>query len=327
MPFLVRRLGFFVLTLWATLTVNFFLPRLMPGNPAQAMMSRIKGGINPQSIKALEVAFGVNTTESLPVQYVHYLANVAQGNLGISFAYYPNQVSHQILQALPYTLGLIGITTIIAFILGTFAGMISAWWRGGIADSLLPSVFVVVSAFPYFWLGLISIYVFSVILGWFPMGFAVDVGVVPSLSWAFVGQLLYHALLPALTILITSIGGWILTMRNNMISTLAEDYVRMARAKGLSTMRIMIVYAGRNAILPNITGFAMSLGFVLSGALLVEIVFTYPGIGDLLYQAVVNEDYPLMQGLFLLITVAVLVAVLASDLANALLDPRTRERA
>jgi peptide/nickel transport system permease protein len=245
----------------------------------------------------------------------------------VSLAYFPSPVSQVIMQAFPYTMGLIGITTVISFILGTFAGMISAWWRGGIADSLLPSVFVVVSAFPYFWLGLISIYVFSVILGWLPMGFAFDVGVVPTLSWAFVGQLLHHALLPALTILVTSIGGWILTMRNNMISTLAEDYVRMARAKGLSTMRIMVLYAGRNAILPNITGFAMSLGFVLSGALLVEIVFTYPGVGNLLYQAVVNEDYPLMQGIFLLITVAVLVAVLLSDLVNALLDPRTRERA
>jgi len=261
------------------------------------------------------------------VQYAQYLNNVFHGRFGISLTDYPIQVSQVVLNALPYTLGLIGITTIISFILGTLAGMISAWKRGGIVDALLPPVFVVISAFPYFWLGLLGIYVFSVILGWFPVGFAVDIGVTPQLTWSFVGQLLYHAVLPSLTIIITSIGGWILTMRNNMITTLSEDYVRMARAKGLSSMRIMILYAGRNAILPNVTGFAMSLGFVLSGALLTEYVFTYPGVGDLLYQAVVNEDYPLMQAIFLLITVAVLVAVLLSDLVNALLDPRTRERA
>ncbi|HEX8918913.1 MAG TPA: ABC transporter permease, partial [Chloroflexota bacterium] len=134
-----------------------------------------------------------------------------------------------------------------------------------------------------------------------------------------------HGILPAMTILVTSIGAWILTMRNTMITTLSEDYVRMARAKGLSSFRIMVVYAGRNAILPNITGFAMSLGFVLSGALLTEIVFSYPGLGYMLYQAVTNEDYPLMQAIFLIITIAVLVAVVMADIANALLDPRTRE--
>ena len=327
MSFLLRRLGFFVVTLWAALTINFLLPRLMPGNPAQAMMARFKGDVNPQSVKALEVAFGVNTHESLPVQYLQYLVDVAQGRFGTSLAYFPSPVSQVMMQALPYTLSLIGITTIISFILGTFAGMISAWWRGGVVDSLLPVIFVVISAFPYFWLGLICIWVFSLQLGWFPIGFATDVGTTLSFSWSSAGQVLFHAILPAVTIIVTSIGGWILTMRNNMITTLAEDYVRMARAKGLSSLRIMVFYAGRNAVLPNITGFAMSLGFVLSGALLTEIVFTYPGIGNLLFQAVVSEDYPLMQAIFLLITVAVLVAVLLSDVANALLDPRTRETA
>jgi peptide/nickel transport system permease protein len=231
-----------------------------------------------------------------------------------------------VLQALPWTLGLIGITTVISFVLGTFAGMVSAWWRGGLVDSFLPPVFIVISAFPYFWLGLICIYIFSVALHWLPTGFAFNIGASVSFSWSFVGQVLSHAILPAFTIIITSIGGWILTMRNNMITVLAEDYVRMARAKGLSPLRIMTLYAGRNAILPNLTGFALSLGFVLSGALLTEIVFTYPGLGYLLYQAVTGEDYPLMQAIFLLITVAVLVAVLMSDAANAWLDPRTRER-
>ena len=146
-----------------------------------------------------------------------------------------------------------------------------------------------------------------------------------NLSWSFAGEVIWHGFLPALTIVVTSIGGWILTMRNTMITTLAEDYVKMARAKGLSPVRIMLMYAGRNAVLPNLTGFAMSLGFVISGAMLVEIVFNYPGLGFTLLQAVHSEDFALMQTLFLLITVAVLVAVLAADFVTAWLDPRTRD--
>jgi peptide/nickel transport system permease protein len=235
-------------------------------------------------------------------------------------------VSHVIMQALPWTLALAGITTVVAFVLGTFIGMIAAWRRGGVADGLLPPVFVVISALPYFWLGLIAIYAFSFTLHWFPSGFGYDEGSSITLSWSFLHQALVHGLLPALTIIITAIGGWILTMRNNMIGTLSEDYVRMARAKGLHPLRIMIQYAGRNAILPNITGFAMALGFVVSGLLLTEIVFTYPGVGYQFLQAVNGEDYPLMQALFLMVTVAVLVAVLLADVANALLDPRIRSR-
>src|SRR5947199_320331 len=189
----------------------------------------------------------------------------------------------------------------------------------------LPINFIVLSAFPYFWLGLLVLLAFALTLNWFPLGFAYDLTSSINLSWDFVGQVIWHGTLPALTIVVTSIGGWILTMRNTMITTLAEDYVKMARAKGLSPIRIMFMYAGRNAILPNLTGFAMSLGFVISGAILVEIVFNYPGLGFTLLQAVHSEDYALMQTLFLMLTTAVLVAVLAADLLTALLDPRTRE--
>lgn len=326
MAYPVRRLIFFIITLWAALTINFILPRLMPGNPAEAMLAKFHGRVNPQALGALEVAFGVNTRDSLAAQYVYYLGNVARGDFGISLAYFPNPVSQVILTALPWTLGLVGITTIISFVLGTFAGMISAWRRGGLIDSLVPPIFIVISALPFFWIGLICIYLFAVTIRWFPIGFGMDVGSSVTLSWSFVRQVLAHGTLPAVTITITSIGGWILTMRNNMITTLNEDYVRMARAKGLRPLRIMLLYAGRNAILPNVTGFALSLGFVLSGALLTEIVFSYPGLGYLLYEAVTSEDYALMQAIFLIITVAVLLAVVLSDVANALLDPRTRER-
>ena len=326
MRFVVRRLGFFVLTLWAAVTLNFLIPRLMPGNAAIAMMSRYKGHIQPQALHAIEVAFGINTHESLVHAYFTYLGNIARLRFGISLTFFPDAVTHQVLQALPWTLALVGATTILAFVLGTFIGLVSGWRRGGMLDGALPPIFIITSAFPYFWLGLLAIWLFSIKLGWLPESGGYDVQTNVAWSWAFAGDALKHAVLPAFTILITSIGGWILTMRNNTISVLAEDYVRMARAKGLSPWRIMWTYAGRNAILPSLTGFAMSLGFVVGGAILVEYVFNYPGVGWMFLQSVENQDYALMQALFLLLTVAVLVAILAADGATAVLDPRTRDR-
>ena len=191
---------------------------------------------------------------------------------------------------------------------------------------MLPPVFVITSAIPYFWMAMVLVLIFGITLHWLPYIGGYDVagrhpGAVPGVP---LRTCLRHAILPAAALLITTIGTWILTMRNTMITTLAEDYVRMARAKGLPGRRIMLDYAARNAILPNLTGFAMSLGFVVSGAILIEYVFNYPGVGYMLLQAVQSEDYPLMQALFLLITVAVLVAILIADIATALLDPRTR---
>jgi peptide/nickel transport system permease protein len=325
MSYIARRLEFFVITVWAALTINFILPRIMPGNPGEAMLVRFHGRVSPQTIKALEVAFGVNTSENIFQQYLDYLGNTLHGDFGTSLTFFPAPVGDIIKQGLPWTLGLIGMATIVAFALGTLIGMLSAWRRGGFLDAILPPMFIVISAFPYFWLGLLVLLLFAITLDWFPLGFAYNLTSSINLSWSFAGEVAWHGFLPALTIVITSIGGWILTMRNTMITTLAEDYVKMARAKGLSPVRIMFMYAGRNAILPNLTGFAMSLGFVISGAILVEIVFNYPGLGFTLLQAVHSEDFALMQTLFLLITVAVLVAVLAADFLTAWLDPRTRE--
>jgi peptide/nickel transport system permease protein len=325
MRFVLRRLGFFLLTLWVALTLNFALPRLMPGNPALAAIANHKGAISPQALKALEAQFGLNTHQNVVAQYFKYLGDVATGNFGESLTTQPgNSVGHIVLDAIPWTLGLVGVTTVLAFILGTGIGIVGAWRRGGRLDSLMPPIFVIMTVIPYFWLGLILILIFGVKLHWLPYFFTYNITLTPGFNWAFISNVLEHAILPAFTLLILTIGTWILTMRNTMITTLAEDYVRMARAKGLPGYRIMLDYAARNAILPNLTGFAMSLGFVVGGAILIEEVFNYEGVGYLLLQAVDNDDYPLMQALFLLITVAVLLAILLSDIAVAILDPRTR---
>jgi peptide/nickel transport system permease protein len=329
MRYVVRRLGFFALTLWAALTLNFFLPRFMPGNPLQALRARTQGRVSSEALQQMLTSYGFKPHQNVVSQYFAYLGNMFTGHWGVSIGATLGQPVRQIIgQALPWTLGLVGVATVLAFLLGSLIGVLAGWKRGGVLDSVLPPVFVVTSALPYFWVGLLLILVFSVWThGWLPNDFNYDTSLQPGFSPGFVGSVLQHAVLPGATIVITAIGAWILTMRNNMLTTLAEDYVRMARAKGLSDRRIMFDYAARNAMLPNLAGFAMSLGFVITGAILVEYVFNYPGLGYELYNAVQNTDYPLMQALFMLFTVAVLLALLLCDFAIALLDPRSRARA
>ncbi|QNK81366.1 ABC transporter permease [Nakamurella sp. PAMC28650] len=328
MRYVLQRLGFFLITLWAALTLNFFIPRFMPGSPVDALRVRTRDKLSPAALQDMLTSFGFKPNQNIFVQYRDYLGNMLTGKWGISIGGSLGQpVSQIVLHALPWTVGLVGVVTVIAFLIGSLVGVVAGWKRGGKLDSILPPIFVVTSALPYFWVGLLLILVFSVWTnGFLPSDFNYDTSLQPSFTWPFIGSVLQHAVLPAATILITSVGGWILTMRNNMITTLAEDYVRMGRAKGLSGWRVMTTYAGRNAFLPNLSGFAMSLGFVISGSILVEYVFNYPGLGYLLYNAVQNTDYPVMQVLFMLFTVAVLVALILCDFAIAWLDPRARTK-
>ena len=218
-----------------------------------------------------------------------------------------------------------GLAVVISFTLGCLLGIITAWKRGTVLDTTLSPAMNFLSAIPYFWLSLLSLYIFSYLLNWFPLSGGYDsANIDPGWSFEFVGSVIQYAFLPALTLVIASLAGWMLTMRNSMITTLSEDYVLMAEAKGLSSRRIMFAYAARNAILPNVTGFALAIGFVVSGQLLTEIVFSYPGIGFSLLQAVQGQDYPLLQGIFLVIAIAVMGANFLADLLYVALDPRVR---
>jgi peptide/nickel transport system permease protein len=328
MSYLARRFGFYLVTAWAAITMNFFIPRLMPGNPAQILVSRMsaQGPVAPGLYHALQVAFGLNTNSSLLTQYFQYWDQLFHGNLGISITYYPSTVTSVIATALPWTIGLVGMSTLIAFVLGTGIGTLAAWRRGSWLDVALPTT-AFLQALPYFWLGLVAIEIFAVKLGWFPISGGYDAGISTTLGAAFFGSASYHALLPAGTIVLASMSGWMVGQRNVMITTLDQDYVLVAQAKGVSQRRIMIMYAARNAILPNFASFAVALGLVVSGALLVELVFSYPGIGFVLLSAVNNEDYPLMEAIFLIITLAVLAANFIADLVYVLLDPRARQEA
>jgi peptide/nickel transport system permease protein len=322
------RLGLYLIALWAALTINFLLPRMMPGNPAIALLAKFNGRLSPQALKAIEIAFGIHQNESLWTQYLQYLTQLSHGNLGISLTFFPTSVATVIGEALPWTIGLVGMATVISFALGMLMGIYSAWRRGGSWDAVMPPVFTTLSSFPYFWVALAVLYVVGFRLGWFPTSGGYTNGIAEGFNWPYISNILAHGVLPAFTIVLTSVGYWAVNMRNTMMTTLTEDYVTMARAKGLRDRVVMMGYAARNAVLPNVTGFAMSLGFVVSGAILTEVVFSYPGVGYMLFQAVQQEDYPLIQGLLLLIVLAVLAANLIADLLYAVLDPRvSRERA
>lgn len=326
MRYIGQRLGFYLLAAWVALTLNFFLPRLMPGDPATALFARFRGRLNPEAMQALRETFGL-TDASLLGQYWTYLRHALRGDFGLSIAYFPSPVADVIGTALLWTIFLAGTAVVVSFVIGTLLGVAAAWWRRGWMDTWLPSILVFIGAFPYFWLAMLLLYVLGYSLGWFPLGHAYGDDLVPSLSATFLADIVRHAALPIGTVVLVTLGGWMLSMRNTMIAVLGSDYVNLARAKGLPPSRVALRYAARNALLPSVTGFGMALGYVLGGSLLTEIVFSYPGQGYLLVQAVRNQDYPLMQGIFLVITLAVLGANLLVDILYLWLDPRTRESA
>jgi len=328
MRFYLQKVTFYVVALWAALTLNFFIPRWLPGNPVDILISKLSahGAVTPATRHSLELLLGANSKEPLWNQYAGYFDNLVHGNLGVSVTFFPQTVAETISQALPWTIALIGIATLVSFVVGVGLGQLAGWKRGSWLDNFIP-VTTMFQAVPYFWLALILLYVFASLLPWFPLNGGYDVyGVTPGLNLPFIGSAVRYGTLPALTIVISSVGGWMLGMRNMMVSTLSEDYILTAEAKGLKPRRIMTAYAARNAVLPSLAGFAISLGFVVAGSIVTETVFSYPGIGSALLQAVQNNDYTLMQGIFLVITLSVLGANMLVDLLYAFIDPRTRVR-
>jgi len=327
MRYVLRKVGLFVLTLWAAITLNFLLPRLMPGSPVDAALAKLAQNgapITNAERHAVEVQLGVPHSNLL-VQYLDYWKGIATFNFGRSYSFPSETVAHTIGKALPWTLVLVGATTIFAFVVGTLLGVYAGWRRGKAADTTVTVGATFFAAFPPFWLGLLLLYWFAFKYSWFPIKGGYNAGATPTLSGAFLQDALTHSILPALTLAVTSLSGWVFGMRNNMINTLGEDYVTFAEANGLRSRTIALWYAARNALLPNVTAFGLSLGAVVGGSVLVEGIFSYPGLGNLLYISVSNRDFPLMQALFLVITVSMLVTIFVVDLFYARLDPRVRQ--
>ena len=324
MPYLLRKFLFLLLTLWAAVTLNFVLPRLVPGDPIGAMLAKYQGKLDPSAVDALTVAYGLNDQGSLLTQYVTYLGNMLRGDFGRSIGQFPTPVVDIVAQAAPWTIGLVGICTVLAFLLGSALGLYSAWRRGGRVADALPPIALFLNSMPYFWFALLLLYLLAFRTGTFPLSGSLD-PFLTQFSADWWKSLLRHAALPALTIVVTAAGGWLITMRNNVMGVMGEDYVAFARAKGLSEGRLLNRYVLRNALLPSFTAFGMALGFVVGGSILTETVFSYPGLGLQLYNAVTTLDYPLMQAIFLFIALAVLIANFIVDALYAVLDPRVRD--
>lgn len=325
MRYFVRKIGFFLLTLWAVVTLNFLIPRLEPGDPAELMVQNLEGKnaqLNEAQVQAMRILLGA-PSGSLFHQYLSYLGQLAHGDLGISYTYYPYSVTAVIGKAFWWTVILVGMVQIISFVIGILLGAFAAWRRNSRFDTAVTAISTFVGTLQPFWIAMLLIFGLGYALGWFPTSGGYDQST-PGFNGAFIYDAVSHAFLPALTLLIVTPIGWVLGMRNTMIMNLGEDYIKLARAKGLPDRTVALRYAARNALLPSVTGFALALGGVLGGTILVETVFDYPGLGRLMGEAVGVKDYPLLQGLMLLTAVATLLANLIADMLYGVLDPRAR---
>lgn len=335
MRFLLQRMMFYMVAFWVALTLNYVLPHLAGGSPAGAIFQANRTTYEhcQSCMQALFAQYGdPNKKESFAhilSNYPHYLWNMINLNLGYSTRFTGTHVTTIIRQTLPYSILVAGVGLAIAFLIGSFIGMLCAWRRGGALDAIAPSVLAFLGAFPSFFLAIILVYFFAIGQGpghfkIFPSQLAYDSQISPSWSWGFASSVFRHAELPVIVLIVAGLSFWLLGMRNVMINNVGEEYISMARAKGLRDWRIMTMYAGRNSILPNFTGFAIGLGFVVAGTIFIEFVFSYPGAGWTLVQAATGADYPVAQALLLVISACVLLANFIMDSIYVFLDPRTR---
>ena len=328
--YLARRLLQFVVVLWGAGTLNFLLPRLSPGNPirerlinAMAQQGPNQAGIE-EMVRAYNEQFGLD--KPLWVQYVTYLWNALRLDFGYSITDYPARVLPMIMHALPWTMGLLITATLIAFLVGTLLGALIAWPRSPRVLGFLIGPMMALSSIPYYLLGLVLVYLLGVLVQAFPLSGAYAIGTIPRFNLPSILDVVHHSLLPALSIVIAGIGFWSLGMRSMMVTTMGEDYMIFAEAKGLRGRRIFLNYAVRNAILPQVTALAINLGAVVSGSVVVEVVFGYPGIGSLLFQAINGLDYFAIYGILFMVVLAIALMTLLVDLLYPMLDPRISYR-
>lgn len=324
--YVIKRIGFLVIVVWAAATINFFLPRVSGQNPIRERMlkqiavgSSVMQGIE-EMIKHYDAKFGLD--KPLWQQYLVYLGDVVRLDFGESITFYPRRVKDIIADGMPWTIGLLTLSTLSSFIIGSLFGALIAWPRspGWLQWFALPVI--TLSAIPYYLLGLVLLFIFAFELKWFPGRGGYTLGQIPRWSWVFAFDTLKHAVLPAASIVLSAVGFWALGMRGMMVSVEGEDYMTMAEAKGLKARTRFLHYALRNTLLPQTTSLALSLAYVASGSILVEIVFSYPGIGYTLYNAILGVDYPVINGLVMTLILTLALSTLLLDLALPLLDPR-----
>jgi peptide/nickel transport system permease protein len=325
--YLGGRLVIFVATVFISVTVVFFVPRLVPGDPLAAIslkLAQVGGNFGGRElIDAYTKRFGLD--KSLPEQYFAYLSQIAQGDLGYSISSFPTRVSELIAASLPWTIGLLAVTTLLSWLLGSLIGALVGWSgdRSRRLQVLVPIALVLYTT-PYYILAIILVFLLAYLWPIFPLSGAYTAGVRIELTPGFAADVVHHAMLPALSIILVSLGWWFLSMRSLIVSLKGEDYILWAEAKGLPRQRIFWAYAFRNALLPQVTGLALSLGNIVAGALITETIFGYPGIGYLVYNSIKSLDFPVIQGCILLVILSVATVNFLLDLAYPLIDPRIR---
>ncbi len=324
-PFVLRRIGLLLLIVWTAATLNFFIPKLTPRNPLREKLvaeAARSGYIPPgfeEMVRSYEARFGLD--QPLWKQYIAYMSDLLRGDLGFSIANYPKTVVELIAEGLPWTIGLLTVTTVIAFLLGTLLGALMSWKESALFRYILPS-FLILANIPAFVVGLVLIYFVAFRWQLLPLGGGYGIGTIPSWSMSFALEVLKHSLLPAIAIILTTMGGWVIGMRGMMVTVEGEDYMTFGEAKGLKDGRLFYRYAMRNAMLPQITGLALAFSFLVSGNVLVELVFGFPGIGTLLARSINQLDYFVIYGIVLIITVSIAIAMFIMDMIYPLLDPR-----
>ena len=323
MGFIFRRLLFYFGAFLVAVVINFILPRAMPGDPVSAMLA---GGamLDAQQVANLRETFGFNDGPLLE-QFWTYLTSIFSWDLGVSTYFYPTPVTTILAMAFGWTLFLTGTATILAFCAGGIMGILAAWYRGGKFDSFASPFSLVLQATPQLVFGIIILFSLGVTSDWIPISYAYDPEIRPAFSLEWIASVAHHAIAPIFCIFIVQVGGFLVPMRNNMINLLGEDYITMGKAKGLSNKRVMLNYGARNAILPSVTALSMALGFVVGGAMVVEVIFNYPGLGSVLFNAINNRDYQLIQGQLLIMTLFMLSFNFLADVLYIFLDPRLRK--
>jgi len=322
--YFVKRLTFYIAALFVAATLNFIIPRAMPGDPVTMLFANASVQVTPERITAMKELLGF-VDGSLVTQYLVYMKNILYWELGTSIQFYPLSVNELLGKAFGWSLFLAGSAVIISFSIGSLLGVWAAWKRGSRYDTFVTPFMLIIQAIPQVVIAMIVLFTFAIGLKWLPTGYAYTAGHTPDwTSWSFYKDVAYHAFLPLFCASIAQIGGFLVNMRNNMINLLAEDYITMAKGKGLSSNRVIFNYAARNALLPSITAFSMAIGIAIGGQLIVEIIFNYPGLGTVLLNAIHARDYQVLQGQLLIMTLFMLSFNLVADLLCIAFDPRLR---
>lgn len=326
LDYVLKRVGFFLIIVWLAATLNFFIPRLSSQNPVrerlieQAVLGGyVHAGMN-EMVEEYEKRFGLD--QPLYIQYFRYMADLVRGDFNYSIANFPRTVREMLAEALPWTIALLSVTTVLSFILGTLLGAFMGWPRSPKWLQYVMPPLLALHALPYYLFGMVLMYVLAFKTGWFPIFGGYTAGQLPSLTPEFIWDLIVHATLPALSIILVAVGGWALTMRAMVVTVQGEDFITFADAKGLKGATIFLRYAIRNTMLPQATGFALALGQIVAGGVLVEVVFGYPGVGSVLFAAIRQADWFLIQGAVFTVIVTISLATLILDLIYPKLDPR-----